>query len=666
MKKAIFLFALIAFNASSSIGQSYQGTEFWFGVLENLFPSKSIKIMVVADQATNVKLDAPAQGFSTNYNVTAGSTIIDLDKSVLYPSAGAGIVDDKGAHLTANKPVTIYLLNEDAFSSDATPIIPFDRLLKGEKYIMQSLPGSTIDASSFLIVSTRDNTEFSITPSVKTVSGFPANSPFSVTLDYGETILIQADNAGDLSGSTVVSKKGCDEFVVFAGSKCSQSEYNSGSCTGCDHLFSHLVPVSHYGTKFYLAPFAMQAGNYVAKVTASEDNTIIILDGDAQVVPLMKNESWEYRPIAPAFKKTCIETSKPAMVYQYLNSKGCNLNPSGKGDPSMLRIPSFEKWVRQTKFGIFNTANVNEHYINIVAKKSTLLNILVTADVPFTKSFDTTLLFDEIGLLTISTTQGFFEIERDSLFYSYVYSVGVNESFAYLTGAKVFPYKGNYNLQERTICFDAQPVDLGIDSDSLSVSFWDMGDGTTFGSQSQVSYTYASSGSYVVKTGLKQNSTTCTADTLSISITVVSSVVFTGLRDSVVCPGEKITYQLNANQPLVYSWQDNSVGSTRELNSIGKYIITATDTNGCFSRDSFTVSDSGCFDKNMVLFNTITPNNDGKNDEWIIQHQGYSSILYVIYDRWGKAVFQGDAIKSDWWNGKLQDTEKKCTEGSYF
>ena len=129
----------------------------------------------------------------------------------------------------------------------------------------------------FLIVSTKDNSVFSITPSAKTVSGFIAGSTFNVTLDYGETILVKADNAGDLSGSTVVSKDGCEKFVVFAGSKCSQSEYSSGNCAGCDHLYTQLIPVSHYGKQFYLAPFALQAGNYVAKVTASEDNTIILM-----------------------------------------------------------------------------------------------------------------------------------------------------------------------------------------------------------------------------------------------------------------------------------------------------------------------------------------------------------------------------------------------------
>jgi len=650
---------------TSCKGQSYKGTEFWFGLLENLFPSKSIQLMVIADEAATVNLDVPAQGFATSYAVNKGSNIFTLNKSVLYPTAGAGIVDDKGAHIISNKPVKIYILNEDAFSSDATAIIPFSRILKGEKYIVQSLPGSTFDGSSFLIVSTQDNAEYDITPSVKTASGFNANSTVSVTLDRGETLLVKADNEGDLSGSTVVSKKGCEAFVVFTGSKCSQSEYNSGSCTGCDHLYEQLLPVSHYGTQFYLAPFAAQPGNYVAKITASQDNTDVLIDG-IWVANLNKNQSFPYRPVAPAFKKTCIQTSKPTLVYQYMNSKGCNMNPNGNGDPSMLLIPSKDKWVRDAQFGIFNTGNVDIHHINIVAKKSTLRNIQVTADVPFTKSFDTTLLCDDVGVLMLSTIQGDFEIRSDSDFYAYVYSIGINESFAYLTGANVFPFNGDYQLQGQQICFDAQPVNLGISSDSLTISSWNMGDGATYGAQSKVSHTYNTSGAYEVLAGVKLKSNTCPTDTLTIPITILPSVTFNGIKDNIICPGEKITYQLSAGQPLTYTWQDNTVGSTREVSNPGKYIVTATDTNACFATDSFTISDSGCFDKDLKIYNTITPNKDGFNDVWEVKHQGYAEITYLIFDRWGKEVFSGDVLKAEWWDGTLKDAEVDCAEGTYF
>ena len=117
---------------------------------------------------------------------------------------------------------------------------------------------------------------------------------------------------------------------------------------------------------------------------------------------------------------------------------------------------------------------------------------------------------------------------------------------------------------------------------------------------------------------------------------------------------------------MIYTWQDNSIGSTRELNNVGKYIITATDTNGCFTKDSFILSDSGCFDKDIVLYNTITPNNDALNDEWVIQHKGYSDIKFYIFDRLGKEVFNGDTVLSQWWDGKMQDTETECTEGTYY
>lgn len=665
MKKAIFSILFLVGSFSQVLAQTYEGTEFWFGVLENLFPSKSIKMMVVAQEKAKLDFEVPAQSFSTSYSVNAGTTIMDLNKSLLYPSSPAGASDNKGAHVLSDKPVRLYVLNEDAFSSDASPIVPFDKFLRGEKYITQSLPGASIDGSTFVVVSTEDNSEFSITPSAKTVSGFIANSTFFITLDKGETISVKADNEGDLSGSIIESRNGCDRFVVFSGSKCSQSEYNSSSCTGCDHLYTHLLPVSHYGDTFYLAPFANQGGNYVAKITASQNATDVFID-DVLITTLNSGNSFEYRPIAPTFKKSCIITSKPAMVYQYLNSRGCNLEPNGKGDPSMLLIPDKSKWTTEANFGIFNTSNVNEHYINIVAHKDDLGAIVINADVPYTTSNDTFLMCHDIGRLTIKCSDGNFSLSSTKPFYSYVYSVGNNESIAYLTGAKVFPFESDFSIEPQKVCFDDQPVQLSILSDSIVVSEWIFGDGTGANGSNSVNHTYQNGGVYNAKAILKLASTTCSNDTIDIPITVLPPISFKGLKDSVVCPGEKITYRLISNLLLNYTWQDGAQGSIREISEPGSYVITATDTNGCFKTDSFTVSDSGCFDKNITLFNTITPNNDGLNDVWEFSHTGYSSIRYTIFNRWGIELFTGDALKNEWWNGNVQNAKIKCVDGTYY
>lgn len=649
-----------------TLAQSYSGTEFWFGVLENLFPSKTIQLMVVAEQSGSLTFTAPAQGFSTTYAYTAGATIINLNKSVIYPTAGAEVVDNKGGLINASNNIKIFILNEDAFSSDASPIVPFRHFLKGDQYIAQSLAGSPVFiSSSFVIVSSKDNSQLSITPSAKTASGFSANSVINVTLNRGESFLVQAANGGDLSGSTIKSKNGCDKFVVFTGSKAAQSDTNqSTGCTGRDHLYSQLLPISHYGNTYYIAPFANQLGNYVVKITASEDNTQVFIDGTL-LSTINKNQSFEYRPSLPNLKKSCVFTSKPSLVYQFMNSKGCNINSNGLGDPSMVFIPDRVKWTNKTSFGLFNSSNVSTHYINVVAHKNAFKTMIINGNVPHSKTIDTSLICNDIGVMTISTSAGFFNIVSDSQFYSYAYSVGDNESFAYLTGAEVFPYTATFNLMAKQACFNDQPIKFSIESDSLTVSKWTMGDGTTYNSN-MVSHSYAAAGNYNASVIYKLKNNACENDTLTVPIKILPKVRFQGLQDSILCEGQKIAYRLSSTQLLTYQWQDGVIGSAREISNLGTYYVTGIDSNGCKSTDSFTLKDSGCYDKNLKLYNFFSPNGDGKNDEWSIEHQGYEYVNYFIFNRWGKEVFSGNAVESEKWDGLIPNTTIQCTEGTYF
>lgn len=646
------------------LGQTYQGKQFWLGLLPNQFSPNTIQLMVNSTEAGILTVAAPAQSFQTTYNYGKGTTFISLNKSVVVPSAMAGSVDNKGIEILSSTPIRIKVLNELNFSSDASPLIPYDRILSGDRYIIQSLRGSLPGASSFTIVSPNDNTEVEVKLSAPTVSGFMAGSTFSIILDKGETITVRAKDNEDLSGTTIKAKDSCDRFLVFTGSRCSQSDYNSSTCTGCDHLFSQLVPVSHFGEEFIIMPFQNQPGNYTVKVTAAQDGTDVFIDG-INTATLSENESFEYRPIAPFSKKTCLRTSKPSLVYQYMNSSGCNGSSNSKGDPSMLFIPDRTKWTTQTEFGVYNSSNVNEHYINIVAHKKATFTI--DADVSYTLSLDSTLMCQDYAVFTLNTIPGQFNIKSDSSFYSYVYSIGNNESFVYLTGAKVYPFKQQIlDSLNYAICFDKQPFELSMNNDSLNVNTWIMGDGTIYGSVRTISHFYNQSGLYNAQVLLSRNGLNCVSDSIDIEVEILPQILPISIRDSVLCPDEKIRVSLPEKEHITYVWNDGSVGSIKDFDQVGTYFLQQVDTNGCIQTDSFTLRDSGCFDKSIKLFNVFTPNGDGFNNRWVIEYKGYASLTVVIYNRWGVEVFNGDLLKDEFWDGTLNGNGNACAEGTYF
>ena len=49
----------------------------------------------------------------------------------------------------------------------------------------------------------------------------------------------------------------------------------------------------------------------------------------------------------------------------------------------------------------------------------------------------------------------------------------------------------------------------------------------------------------------------------------------------------------------------------------------------------------------------ITPNGDGRNDEWILEKlEAYPDVVVDIYDRWGNLVFRSEPGYPDPWDGR--------------
>lgn len=100
---------------------------------------------------------------------------------------------------------------------------------------------------------------------------------------------------------------------------------------------------------------------------------------------------------------------------------------------------------------------------------------------------------------------------------------------------------------------------------------------------------------------------------------------------------------LNAVGPVTWLWQPNgdTVPSLTDL-SPGTYILIANDTAGNSVVDTvvLTPSTSPC---DLDFFNGISPNNDGKNDAFIISNiSSYPQNALYIFNRYGTKVWQGE------------------------
>lgn len=96
-----------------------------------------------------------------------------------------------------------------------------------------------------------------------------------------------------------------------------------------------------------------------------------------------------------------------------------------------------------------------------------------------------------------------------------------------------------------------------------------------------------------------------------------------------------------------YAWNNGANGSTIIGIDEGNYTVTVTDLSGCSVNQTF---DIGCTPLiPIVVPQLISPNNDGKNDVWLIQNiEQYPEIKVWVYNRWGNLVYQSQPYLNDW------------------
>jgi gliding motility-associated-like protein len=128
-------------------------------------------------------------------------------------------------------------------------------------------------------------------------------------------------------------------------------------------------------------------------------------------------------------------------------------------------------------------------------------------------------------------------------------------------------------------------------------------------------------------------------------------------NDTIVCAGSPI--KLRTGVPSAeYQWQDGSTDSTFTVFVPGSYWVMVT-KEGCNAADSIMVGE--CISP-LWFPNAFTPNGDGVNDTFYPPGWGVIYYEILIFDRWGRKVFESNKIEPGWdgsINGNL------CSDGVY-
>jgi len=213
--------------------------------------------------------------------------------------------------------------------------------------------------------------------------------------------------------------------------------------------------------------------------------------------------------------------------------------------------------------------------------------------------------------------------------------------------------------------YDMADVDFGNDTcilDGITLHAGNAGHNPPFlylwndGSTGE-SIDISESGTYSVTVTIDANSPCVAEDEIQIS---VYDTDFLG-EDQEFCNFEEIIVNVPYdNSSITHTYQWNFDGEDLMISdyffaqkniSFGDHIIKVMVDNGC--EDEVNLKSNDC---QIEIPNIITPNGDGSNDKFVIDGlEFFPNTQVIIYNRWGKKVFESLNYQNDWGNSSISD-----------
>lgn len=572
--KSLFLVILFAGISNAVWGQaSTEGKDFWVAntivcqpptANSPAFPT----IAVSAQKACKVTITDYAGNQLAQANVDAGSwtrfgentAAIDpadyyLDPSKWYPTTNnvnatdvwnhADKINNYGLHITATEKISVFIImRTPQYSMDASNALPITAL-QSEYYLQDFQPNANgVDkpVTMTTILATENNTKVTITPKGNTYGKNNSGTPFTVTLNQGQTYYLISDVSSQLAGSHIVAQGG-KKIAVYVGSPVTRLP---GGVAARDALFEQMMPVDYWGTQF-IATRSMQKDGNIIGITATQNGTELKVDGYTQT---FINEGETYyillqSPSDPYSKNLSkiechidqvitadaafIETSCPAAVISYDtgNSFAGATNSEivdGQGDPSSVWLSPIQQKINKITFGACYTKKTQAHFLNVVTETATCANTTLTAYMgQYGSDWSDKLIWTQVpGNPTYSyarvqignntETIKVFTLENDRGFIAHVYGNGEDESYAYSAGSAAVEqgvlvngetFTNGYRSDKKYCFGDEILFDANVGTDAISRVDWNFGDGTSeYYGQSTTSHSYTSPGWYDVTAAL--------------------------------------------------------------------------------------------------------------------------------------------------------------------
>ena len=470
MRKYLLLLVIII-SANQAYSQSFsnKGKDFWVAygyhqVMSN-GNGQQMVLYFATDQVTNITISVPGTGYTQTLTSPATPTVLTsnaIPKAGVQDSrltAASVAPENKGIHITSDKPMVAYAHIYNQNVSGATILFPTNTLGKEYYSINYKNISNTDEANCWFYVVATDTgtTTVEITPSGNAI-GHPAGVPFTVNLTQGQVYNVMGELTSftnpftgvDLTGSKIRSipsaSGGCKRIAVFSGSGRISITCGNTSASS-DNYMVQAFPKDAWGKKYLTVPTS-SLNNNIYRICVADPATQVTVNGLPVAVPLLNNFYYELPQTNQPQK---IEADLPIIVAQYIASQGlCGNPPSGSnpGDPEVIYLSAVEQNISKVLWNATPNFSIDEHYYNVVIPNTGTAISSFKLDGVTVPASQFTVHPQDPGFSYLSrqlSTAGVHRIESDSGFNAIAYGFATAESYGYNAGTNI---KDLYNFIE--------------------------------------------------------------------------------------------------------------------------------------------------------------------------------------------------------------------------
>jgi len=418
----LILTCCFGFVGTTKAALDSKGTDFWLMFNDNFDNTATMTLFITSD----VNTSGIVSGLSfaaIPFNVVA-NTVTSVSVPSTLGTHANDVVDNKGIHITALNEVTVYGLNQRAFSTDAYLGLPTDVL--GTEYIVLTYKAASSffgNGCEFGIVGTVNGTTVTITPTV-TTAGHPVGVPYNIILNQGETyqLLNFTSSSSDLTGTLISSNQPIGVMGAAQGIGIPSGAFFA------DHICEMLPSVSEWGKKFVTVPLRSRINGDTWRILASENGTVVTINGVPQPA-INKGQIIEIILTT----QSVIESDKPVLVAQYANGSSFSGNP---GDPFMMLIPPYEQFL--AGYTLTTVSGFVAHYINVVAPNA-IVGTLTLDGVPVAAAEFTPIGASGFSGAQLSVLAGSHTLSATLPFGAFQYGFNDDDAYGYPGGQSFAP-----------------------------------------------------------------------------------------------------------------------------------------------------------------------------------------------------------------------------------